>query len=218
MKKTPAPISFGSSQLDESRHVCAFFNSEEDEYRVLLPFVKDGIERGDKAVHVFNPDQRQDPLRRLPTAGIDADAAQDSGQFELGTNTETYLRDGRFDQDRMIEALEKLASGNAKGGFPLSRIVCRMDWVVEHGSRADDVVEFESHVNDLGSCHDEAVMCTYLLAKFSGDTVIDVLRTHLMVIIGGILERNPFYVPPGEFLRELRARRAGRTKSTSTAA
>ncbi len=27
-----------------------------------------------------------------------------------------------------------------------------------------------------------------------------------MVIIGGILQENPFFVPPDEFLRELRAR------------
>lgn len=29
-----------------------------------------------------------------------------------------------------------------------------------------------------------------------------------MVIIGGILQENPFFVPPDEFLRELRARRS----------
>ncbi len=43
------------------------------------------------------------------------------------------------------------------------------------------------------------------------------MRTHPMVIIGGILQRNPFYVPPEEFLREIRARRAGRSTSRSTA-
>ena len=38
--------------------------------------------------------------------------------------------------------------------------------------------------------------------------VVDVMRTHPMVIIGGILHENPFFVPPNEFLRELRERRA----------
>jgi hypothetical protein len=32
------------------------------------------------------------------------------------------------------------------------------------------------------------------------------LRTHAMVIIGGVLQENPFFVPPDEFLRELRER------------
>jgi hypothetical protein len=33
------------------------------------------------------------------------------------------------------------------------------------------------------------------------------MRTHPMIIIGGILQENPFYVPPDEFMQELRKRR-----------
>jgi len=32
------------------------------------------------------------------------------------------------------------------------------------------------------------------------------MRTHPMIIIGGILQENPFFVPPEEFLQELRQR------------
>lgn len=35
---------------------------------------------------------------------------------------------------------------------------------------------------------------------------MDILRTHPMVIVGGILQENPFFVPPDEMLRELRNR------------
>ena len=215
--RTATPIQIGDSQLAEMRHVCAFFNSDEEEYRVLLPFIKDGFERGDKAVHVVNPEQRDDHLQRLAAAGIDTNATEQSGQFELRTNTEAYLRDGRFDQDRMLEVFKQVASENAKGRFPLNRIVCRMDWVADHGPYIDDVVEFESRVNDIWSRHDDAVICTYHLGKFGGETVIDILRTHPMVIIGGILQQNPFFVPPQEFVREIRERRAGRNNSASTA-
>jgi len=210
MKKVPAPISLAGSQLGETRHVCAFFNNDDEEYRVLLPFIKDGFECGDKAVHVVNPDQRCDHLQRLASVGIDSMATQQSGQFELRTNTETYLRDGRFDQERMLEVFEQLASGDAKGGFPLSRIVCRMDWAAEGRSYVDNLVEFESRVNDVWRRHSDAVICTYHLAKFGGDTVIDIMRTHPMVIIGGILQQNPFFIPPEEFLHEVRKRRARR--------
>ena len=217
MKKTTAPISFASAELDERRHVCAFFNSEEEEYRVLLPFIKAGFECGHKAVHVVNPGQREDHLNRLIAAGIDTAAAQQKGQFEIKTNTEAYLQHGHFDKEQMLKVFERLASGNDRSGFPLSRIVCRMDWVVERGSYADDVVEFESRVNEVWDRHEDAVVCTYNLGKFGGDTVIDILRTHPMVIIGGILQHNPFFVPPERFLRELRERRSTRSAARSTA-
>lgn len=35
---------------------------------------------------------------------------------------------------------------------------------------------------------------------------MDIMRTHPMVIIGGLLQENPFFVPPDEMLREIRAR------------
>ncbi len=210
MKTPVAPISLAGSELGITRHVCAFFHSSEEEYRVLLPFIKDGFECGDKAVHVVNPQQEADHLHRLAAAGIDADAARLRGQFELRVNTDTYLRDGRFDQDRMLAAFEQMASGNAAGGCPLSRIVCRMDWATEKQTHIDELVEFEARVNHVWSRHDDAVICTYHLGQFGGDTVIDVMRTHPMIIIGGILQQNPFFVPPEEFLEEIRERRSRR--------
>jgi hypothetical protein len=216
MGKQPAPISLAGSQLKEIRHVCAFFANDEEEYRVLLPFIKDGFAAGDKAVHVVNPGQRGEHLQRLAAVGIDTLGAQKSGQLEIENNSETYLRDGYFDQNRMLEAFEKIASGNAPGGFPLSRIVCRMDWVIGDQSRIENVIEFESRVNNLWRHHDDAVICTYHLGKFGGDAVIDILRTHPMVIIGGILQHNPFFAPPEEFLSEYRERR-GRVDSRVSA-
>jgi hypothetical protein len=55
-----------------------------------------------------------------------------------------------FDQDRMLAAFEQLASGDATGTFPLSRMAC-----------------------------------------FGGEVVIDMIRTHPMIVIGGILQENP---------------------------
>lgn len=63
---------------------------------------------------------------------------------------------------------------------------------------------------------DHAIICTDHIGKFGGDTVVDIMGTHPMIIIGGVLQRNPFFVPPIEFLREFSERRVGRNASTST--
>lgn len=205
MTRKTEPIQFAGSELGENRHACAFFNSDEEAYRVLLPFIRDGFACGDKAVHLVNPDQCCNHLQRLASAGIDRDRARQSGQLEVRTNTEAYLRDGRFDQDRMLDVFEQLAA--AKSEFRLSRIVCHMDWAADR-SHIDDLIEFESRVNYVWSRYEDAVICVYDLAKFGGDAVIDIMRTHPMIVIGGILQQNPFFVAPEEFLRERRSRQA----------
>ena len=54
MKKSTPAMRFAGAELAEMRHVCAFFNSDDEEYRVLIPFIKDGFDAGNKAVHVVN--------------------------------------------------------------------------------------------------------------------------------------------------------------------
>jgi hypothetical protein len=206
------PISLAGSQLGAVRHVCAFFANDDEEYRVLLPFIREGLCCGDKAVQVINPEARQGHLQHLAKAGIDSTAHQQSGQLQIRINTEVYLRDGRFDQDRMLAAFEEMAiSTRSAEKFPMSRIVCRMDWASGDQSHIEDVIEFESRVNEVWRRYDDAVICTYHLADLSGDAVIDIMRTHPMVIIGGHLQQNPFFTPPEEFLPEYRKRRAGRS-------
>jgi hypothetical protein len=83
-----------------------------------------------------------------------------------------------------------------------------MEWAADGDPCIDRLIEFESRVNDVWQRHEDAVICTYNLTRFGGDTVIDIMRTHPMIIIGGILQQNPFYVPPDQFLLEFRERRA----------
>ena len=201
-------MSLAGSVVHDTRHICAFFNDEDEEYRVLLPFINEGFASGDKAIHVVGADHWRDHLQRLALSGIDAGGATQRGQLEVRSTADTYLRDGHFDIDRMLAVFEQLASGNRQHAFPRSRIVCRMDWAAGSRSLIDSVIEFESRVNALWREHDDVVICTYRLDQFQGDAVIDILRTHPAVIIGGILQRNPFFTPPQQFLPDLRNRRA----------
>ena len=40
-------ISLAGATLKHHRHVCAFFHSQDEEYQVLMPFIKEGVERGE---------------------------------------------------------------------------------------------------------------------------------------------------------------------------
>lgn len=67
-----------------------------------------------------------------------------------------------------------------------------------------DLLEYEARFNLMHQARKDAVICAYDLRKFRADVIADVLRTHPMIIIGGSLQQNSFFVPPGEFLAELR--------------
>jgi hypothetical protein len=141
------PIRFAGSVLGAQRHICAFFHSPDEEYKVLLPFIKEGFERGEKAFHIVDPKLRVEHALRLTSAGIDVEAAEKSGQFELLNWADAYLRDGHFDQDRMLALIEEVLDGGIREGFPLTRLVAHMDWALEDRPGVDDLVEYETRLN-----------------------------------------------------------------------
>ncbi len=143
------PIRLAGSQLGAQRHVCAFFHSPDEEYRVLLPFIKEGFERGEKAFHIVDPELRAEHIRRLVVAGIDVEAAEKSGQFELRNWADAYLRDGHFDQDRMLALIQEVLEGGIQEGFALTRLVAHMEWALEDRPGVDDLVEYETRLNYL---------------------------------------------------------------------
>ena len=199
-------IQLGCARLGSLRHVCAFFSNDDEAYRVLLPFIADGFSAGDKAIHIGREDRKETHIDRLSETGIDVQSAYASGQLELRSNVETYLSDGKFDGDRMAAAFEEMASAE---GSPIRRIVCEMDWATERPSLIEEVIQFEARVNDVWSRHDDVVICIYDVTKVSGDMLIDIMRTHPLVLIGNTLHENPFFIPPDEFLRSRAARKSG---------
>lgn len=208
MSTAAAPIPCAGSQLGDARHVCAFFHDADEEYRVLLPFIQAGFERGDRAFHVVDPRLRNDHLRRLSAAGIDVGASTPPGQFKLCDWHEAHLHGGRFDQHRMLAFLEEALKDGARQGYRVSRSIGHMEWALENLPGVEDLVEYEARLNYMLPRYNDPIICVYDLSRFSGAVVVDILRTHPMVIIGGTLQENPFYVPPDQFLEHLRGRRA----------
>jgi hypothetical protein len=82
-----------------------------------------------------------------------------------------------------------------------------MEWALEDHEGASDLIEYEAKFSLMYNGGRDPVICTYDLTRFSGDIIMGVLRTHPMVILGGVLQVNPFFIPPEQFLQELRERR-----------
>jgi len=196
-----------SGNLGQHRHICAFFNSVDEEHRVLRSFIKDGFESGDKAFHIVDPELQAQHLKRLVESGIDVERAMGTGQLELRRWQDAYLRGDRFDQDAMLALLEEVLQSGEASGYPLTRLVAHMEWALLNRPGVDDLLEYETRLNYMLPKYDDPVICTYDLSKFSASAVMDIMRTHPVVIVGEVLQENPFFVPPDQFLLEIRERR-----------
>ena len=156
-QQSDQPIRFAGSMLGAQRHVCAFFHNPDEEYRVLLPFIKEGFDQGDRAFHMVDPRHRAEHLRRLQEAGIPVAEAEGNGQLQVRRWEDAYLRDGHFDQDRMLALIEEVLTEGKAQGFPLTRLVANMEWALEDRPGVDDIVEYETRLNYVLPKYDDAV-------------------------------------------------------------
>lgn len=198
-------IKLAGGALPRAGHVCAFFRNVDEELAVLLPFVAEGLERGERALFIAGAKRRDNYLRRLAGSGIDVASAQRSGQIEV-FNWETSYPLGIVDKEVMLRLVPELLDRGRSQGYPLTRVVACMEWVLASLPGEHDLVEYEARLEAALRPYDDPVVCVYDSSSFGGRVVLDVLRTHPAAIVGGVLQENPFYVPPEDYLKELRAR------------
>jgi hypothetical protein len=204
-------VQFAGTPLGRQRHICAFFNGAEEEHRVLRSFITDGFDRGERAFHIVDPELREEHLKGLAEAGINVQQVIATGQLEVLPWREAYLRGDRFDQEAMLALIEEVLQSGATSGYPLTRLLAHMEWALLDEPGVDDLVEYETRLNYVLPKYDDPVICTYDLTKFGSSVAMDIMRTHPVVIIGGVLQENPFFVPPDQFLLEIRERRSARS-------
>jgi len=189
--------------LGAERHICAFFHSKAEEYDVLGSFIKEGLDRGEKAVHIIDPVRKLEHCRSLEEMGVELSEVLRSGRLDVLGWEEAFPRETGFDPKRMAAQVEDTLLRSASRGFGATRIVCDMDWspVMPPGSAV--LLEYEARLNHVIPKYRDTVICAYDLSLFGAAQAMDALRAHPMALIGGMLHANPFFVPPEEFLDQL---------------
>ena len=209
-----APVRLAGRTLTEKRHVCAFFNSREEQNKVLMPFLKEGLDRGEKILRIMDPHLRDEYLSAYTAGGMDVQAAEQNGQLDIRHWHDTYLKNGCFDCDSMVALLKEGLEENRQK-YGLTRAVGNMEWALEPAPGVTDIVEYEIKMNQVSANYPDPLICVYDLNRHSASVVMDILRTHPMVIVGGVLQENPLYVPPEELLEELRQRKGERQANSA---
>ena len=214
MESNGHSLQFSGSTLGQLRHFCAFFISIDEQHSVLGSFIKGGFDRGDKAFHLVDPKRRDEHVRRLAEAGINVQEAMGTGQLEVRPWQDGPLRGGRFDQDAWMASFEQVLQSGPATGYARTSFLAQMEWALVDLPGVEDLLEFETRINYVAPKYDHAVICAYDLSKFGASVVIDALRTHPAVIIGGLVQENPFFVSPDQFLLEIRERRSVRERAS----
>lgn len=173
---------------------------------MLGGYYREGLQSGEKALHIVDPALCADHRQRLLALGIDVNGCERSGQFQLTTPEETYLAGGVFDPDKMLARVAEVIAAAKERGFPRTRVMGKMDWAFSGAPGTDRLIEYEARVNEVLARTRQPGICVYDSSLLTGAAMLDVLRCHPLMLVNGAVHENPFFTPPDIFAAELSRR------------
>lgn len=162
-------------------HFCLFYETLTDLLEPLVLYCKAGLESHEFCLWVVAaPLTEEDATHALKQAVPDLDRYLDDHSIEIASAHEFYLQNGRFDLKKVTAGLnEKLASASARG-YAGIRVTGDSAWLEKRDWK--NFCEFEDSINQFIANQRLTVLCTYPLAAFGRDDVLDVVRTHQLAV------------------------------------
>ena len=194
------PLIAALEQLGPHDHFCSIYESPEEHYAVAIPFIRIGLDRGEKCIYIADDGTVGDVRQAMQSEGIDVDRALASNALVLATKEQAYLEHGSFRPDWMFTFWKEATQVAMSEGFSAVRATGETEWVLRGGRGLERWMEYESKLTHTLLESNCSALCQYNRRLFPPELILDVIRTHPVVVYGSTVCRNLYYVPPDEFL------------------
>ncbi len=189
--------------IDVHDHIAVLYYSYEERINSAASLLSIGLERNELCVYITAGNCKKDFYNVLDSMAVDVDSAVKSGSLTFVDNRETYLNNGQFDQNWMLDSVAAAAEEAHIEGYNGLRAVGDMTWALEAMSANGELIDYEDRLNRLFPNIRAVGFCQYDLKLFPPGLIREIIRTHPYVLYRGTLCRNPFYIPPEEWRRKV---------------
>ena len=194
------PLIAALERLGPHDHLCSIYESPQDHYAVAIPFIRIGLDRGEKCIYIADDGTIGDVRQAMESEGIDVERATATKALVLATKEQAYLEHGTFDPDWMFTFWRDATQLAMREGFSALRATGETEWVLRGGRGLERWMEYESRLTHTLSESNCSALCQYNRRLFPSELILDVIRTHPTVVYDSTVCRNLYHVPPDEFL------------------
>ena len=195
-----APLIAALERLGPHDHLCSIYESPQDHYAVAIPFIRIGLDRGEKCIYIADDGTIGDVRQAMESEGIDVERATATKALVLATKEQAYLEHGTFDPDWMFTFWREATQLAMSEGFSALRATGETEWVLRGGCGLERWMEYESRLTHTLSESNCSALCQYNRRLFPPELILDVIRTHPTVVYDSTVCRNLYHVPADEFL------------------
>jgi len=186
--------------LSPGDHLCWLYETEEEHRAVITPFLRQGLERGEKVLYIVDAHPAESVLAYLREDGLEVKPYLARGQLHILTSADTHLAQGAFDPDAMVALLRSETARALEEGYAALRVTGEMSWALREVPGSDRLIEYEAKLNNFLPESRCLAICQYDSRRFDPAVLLQVLSTHPTAAVGRDLYDNFYYIPPAEFL------------------
>ena len=195
-----------ASRVEDLRpgdHACLTFHDGEERLDLVAAIVRDGLESGQRVLCVTDSLSQVALTGELTGRGVALGEATESGQMLVLGTAETFLVDGSFTAQRVVELLAAQISQAASEGFSGLRITSDMSWALRPVAGLDQLMSYESRLTDLVADTNAMAVCQYDRHSFDTVTLAGVAAHHGFALAAATYHDDAFlricrqYQPPG---------------------
>lgn len=197
---------FGSiEQLRFRDHPILIYETREEQFAVAVPFIRIGLERGERCLYVAHENSVETVQEALSTGGIDTSDALERGALIISTAQDFYFRDNVFDPDQTIGSLERAVNDAKADGYTAFRYTGEASFAQMNITGAERLIDYGAKLNLFFLTHDLLVLRQFNRTRFSPEMLREVIRNHPKLIFGNVVSSNNSYLSPDEFFLPNRA-------------
>src|SRR5581483_11719862 len=154
-------------QFKHGDHICVFYRTSESLREVLVPYIAEGLRRGERCFCAQTPEICKQLVFDLRFLGVDTDSAIRRGALEIHTVDEVYFPNRKFEPNVMMDLLLHSMEDAWRQGFSALRTAGELAWASEGGTDCDQLLAYEKLVEEIFPGKLVLGMCQYNVDKFS---------------------------------------------------
>jgi hypothetical protein len=196
-------LGIGDYSCNWGTHICGLYETEEERDSILFGFLKQGYCDGDLQLYCPVERSAEDFYRDFAAfCPQSVEKLKDSRHFDLMSAKDLYYPDGLFDPWNMDRALDQYYLQSQSSGKRHIRATAEMSWALKAIPGVEFLMAYEARLNYFIPGKPWISICLYDITKFSGATIMNVLRTHPFTINGGLVTHNPYFIHPDKWLAD----------------
>ena len=194
-------LGFGGYTCNWGVHMCGLYETADERDEIVFGFLHTGDVEGDLQLYCHSERSPEDFRQKYGRMyGGCACRLNDRERFRILSARDLYYPDGVFSPWKMDEGLGSFFRESQEKGPRNVRAMAEMAWALTAIPGVEFLMAYESRLNYFIPGKPWVSICLYNVSKFSGATVMNVLRTHPYTISRGVITENPYYQDPDVWL------------------